>query len=315
MDRARKETDELLQEMEKRLTDIYTEAQSEISKKWDAYMKEAEQRLAPLEKAYKEAKESGDKELIAKLGKELGIEKQKITLQNQYYKDMVKYTTEQITHVNEIAVSYINGEMPKVYGINYNGMINQIEADAERYGITGTSFNLLDERTIKRLFESDRLLLPYKEINVAKDEAWNLKAINSQLLQGILQGESMDKIAERLQNVTDMNESSAIRNARTMTTAAENGGRLDGMKAAEEKGIVYEKQWMATPDDRVRESHALIDGESVPLEEYFSNDLLYPGDPDGEAAEVYNCRCTMVRNLIGFRNSDGSIIQMEEVEE
>jgi hypothetical protein len=30
---------------------------------------------------------------------------------------------------------------------------------------------------------------------------------------------------------------------------------------------------------------------------------------------AHNCRCTMVRNLIGFRNSDGSIIQMEEVEE
>jgi SPP1 gp7 family putative phage head morphogenesis protein len=291
--------------MEERLTQIYTEAQEEIATKWYEYMKDAEKRLAPYEKAYQEAKESGDKQAIDNFGFALGREKQKVTLQNKYYDGMMNYTTKQLTHVNEVAVSYINGQMPKVYGINYNGTLQDIKTDAEKIGNIGVSFNLVDERTIRNLVTNGRI--PFKEIDETKDEAWNKKAINSQILQGILQGESIPKIAGRLQNVTNMNEAAAIRNARTMTTAAENGGRFDAMKEADEKGIVYEKQWLATADDRTRETHAAIDGESVPLDDTFSNDLEYPGDPMGEASEVYNCRCTMVRNLIGFRKADGSV--------
>lgn len=305
MDQWRNQTDDLLKDMEERLTQIYTEAQEEIATKWYEYMKDAEKRLAPYEKAYQEAKESGDKQAIQNFGYALGREKQKVTLQNKYYDGMMNYTTKQLTHVNEVAVSYINGQMPKVYGINYNGTLQDIKTDAEKIGNIGVSFNLVDERTIRNLVTNGRI--PFKEIDETKDEAWNKKAINSQILQGILQGESIPKIAGRLQNVTNMNEAAAIRNARTMTTAAENGGRFDAMKEAEEKGIIYEKQWLATADDRTRETHAAIDGESVPLDDTFSNDLEYPGDPMGEASEIYNCRCTMVRNLIGFRKADGSV--------
>ena len=314
MDQWRNQTDDLLKDMEERLTQIYTEAQEEIATKWYEYMKDAEKRLAPYEKAYQEAKESGDRQAIENLGRTLGIEKQKVALQSKYYDGMMNYTTKQLTHVNEVAVSYINGQMPKVYGINYNGTLQDIKTDAEKIGNIGVSFNLVDERTIRNLVKTNRLYLPFKEIDETKDEAWNKKAINSQILQGILQGESIPKIAGRLQNVTNMNEAAAIRNARTMTTAAENGGRFDAMKEAEEKGIVYEKQWLATADDRTRETHAAIDGESVPLDDTFSNDLEYPGDPMGDASEVYNCRCTMVRNLIGFRKADGSVETVAEEE-
>jgi len=56
---------------------------------------------------------------------------------------------------------------------------------------------------------------------------------------------------------------------------------------------------MATLDERTRESHAEIDGEIVDIDKEFSNGLMYPADPDGEPAEVYNCRCTMVADLEG----------------
>lgn len=302
MDRMRKETDKQLEKMEKYLADMYREAQYSISLKWQAYMTDAEKKLAPLEKEYQEAKASGDKEQIRRAGMRLSEEKRMQTLYNQYYQDMLDYTTEQITHVNEKALAYINDEMPGIYGINYNGTLQDIEKDAGKLGV---SFNLVDEDTIKRLAKAGDINLPAKEINPAKDEAWNKKAINSQLLQGILQGESIPEIAQRLQNVTDMNESAAVRNARTMTTEAENGGRLDSMKRAEDMGIVYEKQWLATNDDRTRESHIELDGVSVPIDEEFPNGLQYPGDPKGEPAEVYNCRCTMTRKLIGFRKGGG----------
>lgn len=51
--------------------------------------------------------------------------------------------------------------------------------------------------------------------------------------------------------------------------------------------------WVATLDDKTRESHQKVDGEWQELDKPFSNGLMYPGDPRGSAAEVVNCRCTL----------------------
>ncbi len=56
---------------------------------------------------------------------------------------------------------------------------------------------------------------------------------------------------------------------------------------------VVGKQWKTTGLDNVRPWHQDMDGEIVPLEEPFSNGLMYPGDVDGDAEEVINCYCSM----------------------
>jgi len=312
MDDLRKKSDKELTRIEKALTKIYKEAEKEISEKWEKYMKQAEKRLAPLEKAYEDAKRSGDEDLIKKTGFELGKAKKLETVQNNRFKAMTEETAARLTNVNQVALDYVNGNMPKIYTMNYNETLGEIETEIGKVGVS-RSFSLMDENTAKNLVKSDTSLFPQKVIDKAKDKKWNLKSINSQVLQGLLQGESIPKISKRLQNVTDMNSAVATRNARTMCTAAENNGRLSGIKEAEDKGIVYEKQWMATHDDRTRESHQELDGVSVPVDEEFPNGLQYPGDPDGEPEQVWNCRCSMVRKLIGFRKKDGSISEVGEI--
>ena len=128
-----------------------------------------------------------------------------------------------------------------------------------------------------------------------------MKKINAETLQGILQGESMDKIAKRLRNVQEMNKTQAIRSARTIVTGAENKGRQDSYARAEADGIILERTWLATNDSRTRHSHAVLDGETKPIDIPFSNGLMYPGDPDGEPSEVYNCRCTLIAKVRGFK--------------
>ena len=59
-------------------------------------------------------------------------------------------------------------------------------------------------------------------------------------------------------------------------------------------GINLKKQWMATLDGRTRHTHAALDGVVVERNEEFANGCMYPGDPRGAPAEVYNCRCTMI---------------------
>jgi SPP1 gp7 family putative phage head morphogenesis protein len=130
-----------------------------------------------------------------------------------------------------------------------------------------------------------------------------MKKINAETLQGILQGESMDKIAKRLRNVQEMNKTQAIRSARTIVTGAENKGRQDSYARAEADGIILQKEWLATNDGRTRHSHAVLDGAIVDQDKKFDNGLMYPGDPSGRPEEVYNCRCTLVAKVNGFKKA------------
>lgn len=54
------------------------------------------------------------------------------------------------------------------------------------------------------------------------------------------------------------------------------------------------KMWVSQRDGRVRHTHRVADGQTVPINGYFKvgNSLLaYPTDPEGEPEEVINCRC------------------------
>ena len=135
---------------------------------------------------------------------------------------------------------------------------------------------------------------------------WNTQKVNSAVLQGVLQGDSMPKIAKRLQSVTDMNKTSAIRNARTSVTGAECKGRQDSYEQAQKDGIELQREWIATKDYRTRHSHIMLDGQLVGVDEPFKSefgDIMYPGDPTARPENVYNCRCTVAAKVISVNGN------------
>lgn len=320
LDKAREKTDKILQEMEDYLTEFYRQSEKEIRIKWDAYMVEQAKKIKDLQEEYEKAKESGDKDEIRKLGIKLSREKQRLTIQNRYYKEMVEEVTNQIAHVNETAIAYVNSEIPNIYVINSNGakehIREKIDVIKDKIDV-GIRFDLMDEFTAKRLLTDNALYAPlFKKVDVPKDKRWNQKLIHSQVSQGILQGESIGKIADRIQNVTDANRASAIRNARTMCTTAENTGRMDSFKDAEKMGIVGKKVWLSTWEPgRTRKWHLDLYKKKKDINEPFRNekgDIMYPGDPNASAANIYNCRCTTYEDVIGFRTKDGSVIKIAD---
>ena len=109
-------------------------------------------------------------------------------------------------------------------------------------------YKIADKNTVSKIKRARTIKLPYKKLDIPKDQLWNAKKVNSELLQAIKSGESIDKISDRLMRVTDMNRNSAIRNARTMTTAFENMGRIKGMEDMSKTGVVVYKKWIATLD-------------------------------------------------------------------
>lgn len=298
MDKGHLTTDKLLLTMEKKLTAIYSRANKEVSEKMAEYLGGLKDKEKQLQEAIKAAK-SPEERTKAEAAYKSFMEN--ATLKNAHYNALAKSMAENLKNVNQTAMAYVNGQLPEVYALNYNAVGGDISGKVKGY-----SFDLVDASTVKTLATKDETLLPYKTVDGKKDVRWNTKAVNSEILQGILQGESIPDISKRLTHVTEMNLASAIRNARTSTTSAENRGRMDSFHRAEDMGIRMVKVWMATNDERTREEHLELDGQEREIDEPFENSLgeiMYPGDPDADPANVYNCRCTMVTRVLGFEFS------------
>lgn len=288
-DTAHLATDKKLEEMEKRLSAIYSRAEKEIQKTADDYFS----RFAKQDEAKKKLLEAG------KLTEEDYQKwlKGKI-MYGKRFTEMKEQCAQQLLHTNETSLAYINGQLPEVYAINYNALRTAVD------GVGDYSFSLVDADTVRNLATTDTSLLPYKKLDPKKDVPWNMKKINAETLQGILQGESMDKIAKRIRNVQDMNRKAAIRTARTIVTGAENKGRQDSYARAESDGIILQKEWIATDDKRTRHWHNELDGQLRDQDKPFENavgKIMYPGDPSADPSNTYNCRCSMAAKVIGFK--------------
>ena len=214
--------------------------------------------------------------------------------------EMAESLSKVANDTNKAAIAIINGSTSSIFAENMNWATYQIEKGTS----INTAFTLQDKWTVEALLKDDPTLLPKKAIDDAKDMAWNQRKFTSAITQGVLQGESIPKISKRLQGVMQMNHNSAIRNARTATTAAENLGRVNSYERAKDMGIDVKKEWVATLDGRTRHSHRMLDGVAVENDEKFGNGCRFPGDPSGPAWEVYNCRCTLVAKLPDVDTSD-----------
>lgn len=98
--------------------------------------------------------------------------------------------------------------------------------------------------------------------------------------------------------------------ARTETIGALNQGEYD---AALSGDVVSTKEWLTQGDDRVRDTHAdcEAEGQIEIADEFETNGMLHPGDPNGDADEVINCRCT----LLYYSEGDSAPIEGEDIQE
>lgn len=287
-DIGHEQTDKLLDKLERRLASVYRtaskEMQDKITKYFESFAKRDEEMKA-LIGTTQNGKEWTEQDYKQWRLNQIGRGKRFETLRNQL--------AERMTKANEVATAYINDATPGVYSLNRNYIAYTIEKISGNVG-----FTLWDESTVKRLLVQEPDLMPYypqkRALKRGIDLKWGKKQITSQITQSILQGENLKQMADRLQkNIPTMNRDSAIRAARTAFTGAQNGGRMDSYKAAEDMGVKVRKRWVATKDGRTRHSHRRLDGQTVDWDEKFSNGCRYPGDPRGKPEEVYNCRCTM----------------------
>ena len=209
--------------------------------------------------------------------------------QQKQWKSKVREVSSVLANTNQQAMNVVNNSRLDVFAENYNFSAFLGEQQL------GVSFDVYNTQAVARLIKDDPQILPEWKIDEEKDYEWNAKKVNNIVQQGIIQGEGIPEITKRLcTDLCTQNENRMRMFARTAITGAQNAGRQQQMEDAAEMGIQVEKQWIATLDSRTRDWHRDRDGETVPYNEEFSGGLEYPGDPAGDPADVYNCRCTMI---------------------
>lgn len=290
MDYAHGLIDKRIKELEARLADEYSMALFELQNKameyFDKFTKDDN-----IKRKQVEAGELSQKDYM-------DWRKNRI-LHNQRYKDMIDNISKKLTDVDKEAMNIIGQSLTGSFSDAANYTAYEIETALGGGGaqtLRGeANFIIYNQDAVNNLVANNPDLLPRPSIPIDKDLRWNKSKLNSAIVQGILQGDSIPHLADRLQLVTDMSRRAAIRNARTMHTAAESAGRQNTYERADEMGIEVKREWIATHDDRTRDAHRELDGMIVGLDEPFENSIgkiMYPADPSADPENVYNCRCT-----------------------
>lgn len=270
-----------------RLSAEYKKAEKELQKELDEYFKRFQ----------KQDKEKAKLVLQGRLDQSEYIKWRKNKmLYKETLSQKVDVMSQHLLNVNKQARGIIRKESFGVYADQYNFGKYEVEKGLK----VNTSFTLFDQKTVERMAENNPKLLPERTAPDGKILRYSRRKVNTAITQGVLKGDSIDKIARRLTDVVGIEEGYALTNARTAMTGAQNAGRLDSYFDSKKLGINIRKQWMATLDERTRTSHQELDGEIVDIDKKFSNGLEYPGDPEGDPREVYNCRCTMIAVLPDF---------------
>lgn len=280
-DEAYIETEDILANAKAEIESIYGQAESELKQKALDYLKWFS--IADTAKL-----------ALVKAGKlsnsDYQIWRRTRFLTGRHHYAMLDVISSNLENASLIAENIINGYTPQVYATNLNFLTYSIENTLH----INTNFTLYNEQAVERLIRDKPDLLPKAKVNITKNKLWNKQKINSAVAQSIIQGENIEAMASRIAKVADMDKNYKLTNAATMFTSAQNGGRNDAIKRANQMGIDCKRRWVAVHDGHTRASHRQIDGDIVRIGEYFSNGLEFPGDPNGTPEEVYNCRCAVV---------------------
>lgn len=128
--------------------------------------------------------------------------------------------------------------------------------------------------------------------------------INDIIVNGYEEGMGIDKVSRDIRR--RFGQLKTWESVRIARTEIHNSQCLGVIKGYEDMGVEY-LQWSTARDSRVRglkpkdsADHIHMEGEIIRMGGVFSNGLMYPGDMNGPAAEIINCRCQALPFIIPY---------------
>ena len=280
----------------KRLKQVYNQSMADINSK----IKLLDSSIAQLQAAYKDIKDDEIGELAAAIlgsKKNYTPEEAKETLrsmlqakvyQKKYQAGLQKQVGDVLEKMHEQQFESITEYLDKCYEDGFIGTI---------YDLQGQGIPMcfpIDQEAMVRAVQLDSKISHGLYTRLGQDIPILKNRITAEVSRAISSGMAFQQMAQQLAGKTGIGYTNAIRIARTEGHRIQCNAAMDACYKAQEMGANVVKQWDATLDGRTRHSHVLLDGETRELDERFSNGLRFPGDPDGIAAEVINCRCGLL---------------------
>ena len=293
----------------KRLFQVYNKSLEDATKQAEKLQKEFEE----LEAIYDTVEDEEEKQALKSRMRSK-------VYQKQYQENLKKQISGIVDNMQENSYTTVSDYLEKCYEDGFIGTM---------YDMHGQGIPLampLDQESMVRAVQLDSKISEGLYNHLGEDYPMLKKHITAQISRGISSGLTTQQIAHNLAGKmtgTYNNPKGAYayakRIARTEGHRIQCQGAMDAMYKAKEKGADVVKQWDSTLDGRTRDSHAKLDGERKEVDERFSNGLMFPGDPNGQAAEVINCRCALLQIPRwalgdGFTKMNNFTKQIEEFE-
>lgn len=207
------------------------------------------------------------------------------------------YSNEQIIMSKE-PIEKMMVEIYKKVGVDFaKDSYNQLKSDG-RVMVHKGEDELVDEWS-KYMSDYAKMKAGNRIVSIAETNRQQALSIIREILdesasEGWGTAETASAIKRGLINKgIDINTIRAMRIAQTEVMTASNVGALEGAKSTG----ATEKYWIATNDDRTRETHSQVEEQNpVKMTDTFTvgqYQMESPGDPSGGAEEVINCRCTI----------------------
>lgn len=121
------------------------------------------------------------------------------------------------------------------------------------------------------------------------------KDVQNIIAEGIKDNLSSKEIAKFIKEKAGISRIRAELISRTEVHSSANWASIESTQSiSNELNIEFQKVWNTTEDERTRSSHREADGQKVDMDESFlvnEESLMYPGDSNGSASNVINCRC------------------------
>lgn len=266
------------EEVIRRLKKVYNQSLKDIEKKSQSL----QIKIDSLDDLIDDATDEKQKAILKSM--------QQSKIYQKQYQDALKKQIESILdtmHVEEFQT--ISEYLEKCYEDGFVGTL---------YDLQGQGIPLIfpiDQEAMVRAVQTDSKISQGLYTRLGEDVSELKKKITSTVSRGIATDMTYQQMAQQLRNQTNIGYNNAVRITRTEGHRIQVQSTMDACYKAKDKGANVVKQWDSTLDMRTRDSHARIDGEIRELDEKFSNGLMYPGDKNGAAAEVVNCRCALLQ--------------------
>lgn len=293
----------------KRLFQVYNNSLDDVKKQSEKLQSEFEELTA----IYDTVEDEAEREVLKSRMRSK-------VYQKQYQDNLKKQISGIVDNMQENSYTTVSDYLEKCYEDGFVGTL---------YDMHGQGIPLampLDQESMVRAVQLDSKISQGLYNHLGENVGMLKKHITAQISRGISTGLTSQQIAHNLaakMTGTYNNPKGAYayakRIARTEGHRIQCQGTMDAMYGAKEKGADVVKQWDSTLDGRTRNSHAKLDGEWKELDKRFSNGLMFPGDPNGQASEVIYCRCALLQRARwaiddGFTKMNNFTKQLEEFE-